>query len=250
MPVAPAEHPPVPQMGQQAGQAVVGWYRQSQHGRACARQQPGVRDPRQIEKGDAIGIRRRKLAGDRNSDRGLADATRPDQRDEPSLRKFRGQGRDGDFPADHTGERRRQLVDRRCRSRRWQHLLAEHVQRRHKAIAAACVGDDVAVAVLAIAQCPPQQSDIDTQICLVNERVGPDARDQRFFAHQLAGALHQRNQDLHRAVAECNLRILFAQQLLGWIQLEWPKTDRAARSRDSIFGHDAIPPDGPNASGG
>ena len=80
------QHLPVPQMGQKAGQAVVGWYRQPQDGRTCARQKPGVRDPRQIEKRNAIGIRRGKFAGDRNSDRGLADTARPDQRDEPSLR--------------------------------------------------------------------------------------------------------------------------------------------------------------------
>ena len=139
----------------------------------------------------------------------------------------------------------RQVVDlRRCRNRRGQCPLAEHAQRRHKAIATARVSDDVAVAVLAVPQRPPQQSDVDPEVCLVNERVGPDARDQRFFAHQIAGALHQRNQDLHRTIAKCNLRIPFAQQLLARIQLEWPKTDRAARSGDSIFGHDAIPPAG------
>ena len=175
------QHLPVAEMGEQAGHPVVRWNRQSEHRGKCARQQRGVADRRQVEKRYTIAIGQPRVS------RATATATvvlpmppGPTSVMKPALRQLRastprrsarGRSRGSAMPAGGRPAWSSDLGNLRP-------ACCDTLIGRHEAITAAGIGDDVAVAVLTVAQRPSQQGDVDAQIGLIDERVRPDAGDQ------------------------------------------------------------------------
>src|SRR6516162_2482734 len=107
--------------------------------------------------------------------------------------------------------------------------------RRHETIAASRNGSDVPAARLAFAQRATQCADIDLEIALFDNGVGPNARCQLVLADQLSRSLDQRSQDLQRAAAEMNDRFTFQQQMSRWMESE-----RAKRLVGGLHSLDAL----------
>ena len=178
-------------------------HRQPQHcgHRAC--QQARIADFREVHEGRPVAIRRRQGTCDGHGDRRLADPAGPDQRDEAALSKLRADCRNDAVAPDHPDEGRRQHDRRGNRrglggGRRWR----KPCDRRHEAVAPARDREDVAAAILAIAQGLAQRGDMDPQVVFVHEGGRPDLRDQRILAHQIAGAFNQGDQNVQGAAAE------------------------------------------------
>src|SRR6516162_9139302 len=95
--------------------------------------------------------------------------------------------------------------------------------RRHETIAASRNGGDVSAAGLAFAQRATQCADIDLEIALFDNGVGPNAGYELVPADQLSRSLDQRSQDLQGAAAETNERFAFQQQMSRWMEAERAK---------------------------
>ena len=125
-----------------------------------------------------------------------------------------------------------------------------HRDWRDEPIAAASISDDVAVAVLPVAQRLSQLCDVDPQIGLLDEHVRPYQGHQFVLAHQFSGALHQDDQDIHRPAAQCDWCQTVTQKLLSGMQFKRAELDRPPGSRGPIHCHDVIPLDGDDAAAG
>src|SRR5262245_7336295 len=108
--------------------------------------------------------------------------------------------------------------------------LLPHEDRSDEAVAAAGNVRDVAVARLAIAQGATERGDMDPEIAVFDERVGPDPTHQLLIAQELTGALNERRQDLAGATAEVNGFVAIEKQLSRWNEPEGPERDLTRRT--------------------
>ena len=95
--------------------------------------------------------------------------------------------------------------------------------RRHETIAASRNGGDVSSAGPTFAQRSSKRRDIDLEIALFDNGVGPNARRQLVLGDQLSRSLDQRSQDLEGAATETNERFTFQQQVSRWMEAERAK---------------------------
>ena len=89
-----------------------------------------------------------------------------------------------------------------------------------KAVAAPRNVGDVALAALAIAERAPQSGNVDLEIALFHEDVGPDAVEQLLLAQNLAGPFEQSDEDITCPTAEMNRLVAVQQELLRGKQPE------------------------------
>ena len=167
--------------------------------------------------------------GDGDGDGRLADAAGADDGDEALAGDLRGQGGHRVGTADHARERHRQILPRLD-------LLdlpvdaAEHgaaMDGRNEAIAASRDIGDEALPGLSVAEGAAQGGDMDLQIALFHEGVGPYAVEQLLLAQDLARPLQKGDQDVAGTAAEVHRLIAFEQQLLRGKQPEGAKGDFA-----------------------
>ena len=107
------QHPLVPEAATRPGKRIFGADFQAEHGRNRARHQARVAERCQIDQPDAVLIAGDHALGDGEGDRGLADASGPDDRHQALARKSRDERRHRFLAADHAGHRERQIVRRR-----------------------------------------------------------------------------------------------------------------------------------------
>jgi hypothetical protein len=125
-----------------------------------------------------------------------------------------GQGRYRVVAADDARERSGEIVawpgfpGRRRRQR----LPLKHY-RRNKAVAPSRDIGQIAIAPTAIAQDFADGGDVDPQVSLLDERVGPDAGNDFFLGDNFACPLDQRGQDFERPAAEMERPLAFEQKL-------------------------------------
>jgi len=76
---------------------------------------------------------------------------------------------------------------------------------------------------VAVAQRAPQRSNVDAQISLVDEGIGPGTCDEIFLTNDLAASTDENNQNVKRARAQTHRRVVLQQQLSRWVKLERPE---------------------------
>src|SRR5262249_48045453 len=103
------------------------------------------------------------------------------------------------------------------------------------AVAAPRYVGDVALAVAAVAERLAQCRDMDPQGALLDDRVGPGARDQFVLADRLAGAFGQRDQDVQRPAAERQWLFAVEQQPLLREQPERSEDEGRATHREIVL---------------
>jgi hypothetical protein len=80
-----------------------------------------------------------------------------------------------------------------------------------KAIAPAGYTGDVPRTVLAIAQHSTKTSNVDTEICVIDNDAGPDPLTQLLMSDYFARPLHQRDQKVERTTPDRKRIIAFLQ---------------------------------------
>jgi hypothetical protein len=198
------QHFLVAQMRDQRRDRVVGPRRHAECGHDRAGQQFRIADRSEIDEADIVAKGRHLRGCERKRDRGLADATGPDQRHEAPLRQLGCERRHDVFASDHTRKRGRNV---RCwrrprldaRSRRFG-ILERH--RRDEGIAASWNIRDVTLLGPPFAQNLAQGRDVNAQISVLNKGLGPNPCDQFILGDGLAMTFDKRNQDIERAAAQ------------------------------------------------
>src|SRR5215470_15843678 len=95
------------------------------------------------------------------------------------------------------------------------HLLRfGEFNRCHEAVPLPGNTGEVSAAWLAVAQYPSKRSDLDFEVALFNDDVGPDAGHELLLAHELTRALDQHVQDFQGSSADANWSFAFQQELL------------------------------------
>src|SRR3954453_1005968 len=102
-------------------------------------------------------------------------------------------------------------------------LRPRDAHRGHEAVAAAGDGGQEAVAVLAVTQRLAERGDVDPEVALLDEGVGPDAGDKLVLADDLARPLDQGDQDVQRPAAERHRLVALEQELPRREQPERPE---------------------------
>jgi hypothetical protein len=85
---------------------------------------------------------------------------------------------------------------------------------RHETVPLPWNTGEVSAAWLAVAQYPSQRSDLDFEVGLFDDDVGPDAGHELLLAHELSGALDQHVQDFQGPSTDPNGSFTFQQELL------------------------------------
>jgi hypothetical protein len=109
--------------------------------------------------------------------------------------------------------------------------------RRDEAVAAARNVRDVAIARLAIAQGAAHRGNVNPEIAVLDERIGPDATHQLLVAQELTGAFNERYENLASTTAQVNGPVAIEKQLSSWEESEGPKGYLAHR----MTGHHVVP---------
>lgn len=110
--------------------------------------------------------------------------------------------------------------------------------RRHEAIPSPGDGSQVPVAATSVTERSTQRGDLNLEIALLDEGMGPDAGHEVALADQLAGALDQRDQDVQGAAAQTHGLAGFQQESPCREEIEWPEGDRASALSSGAI-HDA-----------
>ena len=97
-------------------------------------------------------------------------------------------------------------------------------------------GDDVAIAVLAVAEGAAQGADLNLEICFFNVGLRPGPGDQFLFADHLAGAFDQSGQDVKGAAAQPHRLVALEQKPLRRKEPERPKRDRVSVHEGRVAG--------------
>jgi hypothetical protein len=103
------------------------------------------------------------------------------------------------------------------------------LDQRDEPIASAGNSRDVLGILLRVAQRAPKKTDVDLQVARVDERVGPDRRDQLVLADQFTAAPRQDGEDIQCARANPDGNVVAQQQLSRRDQSEAPEGQRVAR---------------------
>ena len=90
---------------------------------------------------------------------------------------------------------------------------------------------DVPIAGMTVAERLAKRRDVDLEIALLDECVGPDTSYQLFLSDQLARALQKGDQNVSRAAAETDMLLALQQQLLRRIQTKRTKGYLLGRGR-------------------
>src|SRR5262249_35653749 len=85
---------------------------------------------------------------------------------------------------------------------------------RHETVPLPWNTGDVSAAGLAVAQHSSERSDLDFEVALVDDDVGPDASHELLLAHKLTRALDQHVQDFQSPSADPHGSFAFQQELL------------------------------------
>jgi hypothetical protein len=222
------QHPLVCKTGYQAGERIVDANCHTQHTRYRAQHQARVAERRQIDEPDAVFITGDHAFRDVEGDRGLANAAGPDDRHQALARNSRDQRRHRFLAADHPRCRERQIVHPRRRSCQGQRSSPWPIEAYwgDEIVAPSWNGDDVAMAVLAVAEGTAQSADLNLQIRFFHERSWPGSGDQLFLADHLAGMFDQSGQDVEGAAAEPHRLVALEQKPLRCNEAERAKRDR------------------------
>jgi hypothetical protein len=174
--------------------------------------------------------------GDGEADRGLANATRPDNRDQAPTRELRNKRCHDVLATNHPSCRERQIVPRRPRGCRgqggpWQRISA---YRRDEIVALSYSGGDVTIVALSVAEGTTQSVDLDLQIRFFDERRWPGSGNQFLLADHLARTFDQSGQDIEGAAAQSHWLVA--------VQQEPPRCDEPVRAKgDRVSIHRADP---------
>jgi len=121
-------------------------------------------------------------------------------------------------------------MQRRWRARRRQgslRLLLEG-DRGNEIVATSRNSDDITLAALPVTESAAQSADLNLQICLFDESLGPSSGDQLFLGAHLANAFDQSRQDVKGAAAQPYRLLAFQQEPSRRKQAERAKRDRAS----------------------
>jgi hypothetical protein len=88
-----------------------------------------------------------------------------------------------------------------------------------------------------IAQGAAERGNVNPEIAVLDERIGPHAPHELLIAQQLTSAFNERYQDLAGAATQVNGRVAIEKQLSRWEESEGPKGYLAHR----ITGHHVVP---------
>jgi hypothetical protein len=94
---------------------------------------------------------------------------------------------------------------------------------RDEAVAAAGNIGDVSGAVPSVAQRLAKAGDVHTQVCLLDDEVGPDECDEVPPGYDLSGTLDQRNEDVERPAADGDRLIVSLKASFRCIETKRPK---------------------------
>jgi hypothetical protein len=187
------QHPLVPEAGDQTGKRILGADFQAEDRCNRARHQARVAERRQIDQPHAVFIALDHALGDGEGDRGLADAAGPDDRHQALARQSRDERRHGFVAADHSSYRERQIVRPRrrdCRGQRGLRWLLKP-DRGNEIVAPPRNAEEIAMAVMALAEGAAQGADLNPKGCVFDEGLRPGAGDQFLLADNFAGAFDE-----------------------------------------------------------
>ena len=195
--------PLVAQPRNEARDRISGGKRDAQHGGQRRRNQIGARYRCQPDEPQPVRTRGACSLCHGRGDRGLPDAARPDDGEQPAPGELLDEGRDDAIPADDPRQRTRDVVaaDRGRRSLD-SRVIALAAGGSHENVAAAGNIGDETVAALAVAQGLAQRGDVHTERGFVHDGVGPGTRHQLVLANGLTCAFHQGDEDVERAAAD------------------------------------------------
>jgi hypothetical protein len=97
--------------------------------------------------------------------------------------------------------------------------------RRHKTIAAPGDRGNVSVTALAIRKRAAERPNMNLEIALSDETMGPDFCDQLALADQLTGTFGKSDQEIESTIADTDGLVAFEQQSSCWEQPEVTKGD-------------------------
>src|SRR5690242_2672847 len=97
--------------------------------------------------------------------------------------------------------------------------------RRHKGVADADLGGDVAGTLDTVAEQPPQRGHVKAQAALLDHHVGPDFLEQLSFGKHAPGTPRQSEQQVECAAAHVHGNTVAGQQTLVWYQAEGAEDD-------------------------
>src|ERR1700681_925651 len=185
-------------------------------------------------------ISRKESLGQREGHRRLSDPACSDDTDEPVPRQLIPKYADRIGAAKCARLRDRQIVGAYpLRGRAlWHQVLfwLGEVDRCHEAIAAPRNIGKVSTTWLAVAQRPSKRRDMDLEVALLDDRVGPHARHELVLGNQLARALDQCCQDLQGTAAETNGGVTFQQKLLRRKEAEGTERNRTIGRGGGLLG--------------
>ena len=217
------QHLALAQMGQQAGHRVMRRHGHAKRRGQRQRHQMPLGHRRQVDKADAVGMAALHAHRQRHRHRGLADAAGADNAEQAHLRQLAGHRLDQLGTAQHAREQHRQVVAHLGGGRRWRgghagrgglRRFARARHRRQETVAAPCDRGDIAPAFAPVAQHLAQRRQVYAQGGVVDHRLWPDDGQQLVLVDDLAGALEQRQQQVHRAAAQAQGPLAFQQPSL------------------------------------
>ncbi len=170
------------------------------------------------------------MLGDGEGDRGFADAAWPDDRQQALARKSRDERGHCLLAANHPRYREWEIMERRrsggCGRRSPRRLLTAYGG--DEIVATSRNGDDVAIAILAVAEGTAQSADLNLQIRFFDEGLRPSPGYQLLLADDLAGPLDHSSQNVKGAAAEPHGLVAIKQESLPCKQPERAKRDRVS----------------------
>ena len=155
--------------------------------------------------------------------RGFADAGRAGQCHQAAQGHLPDQTAHQRIAADDRSQAGGQILLRRLQGVEHDLRDAVAVHRRDKAVTTLRHVDDIALALLAIAQRPAQRGDVHPQVDLFDHTVRPHAGDQLLLADDATGVFDQHLQNIEGAAAHAQWSIPVEDQPLAQMKGVWPE---------------------------
>ena len=95
----------------------------------------------------------------------------------------------------------------------------------NKAIAASGDRDDIATVIFSVSQRPAQRGDVDGEIILDDDCIGPDAGHKVPLAGKFAGAFDQHDENIESAATEVKRVARIQQKPFHGKQAKWAEQD-------------------------
>jgi hypothetical protein len=93
---------------------------------------------------------------------------------------------------------------------------------------------------LTVAQGTTQCGNVNPEIAVLDERIGPNATHQLLIGQQLTGAFDERYENLAGTTAQVNGQVAIKKQLSSRKESEWPEGHLARPARHTT-GHPVLP---------